>query len=198
MRLRLALLLLCAATLPVAAQSTFPDQSGKNVNGVVAECISATGVAIPCPLSDAVPQPDVTAPLRGASADQRGQVVTISPNSGGLGQYPSNAIPITGNSTGTTGAVVGTLAARVGARTWICGFNVSAIGGTAAVGPITIAGLTGSSMVYQIASSAGGVQLTQTFTPCIPASALNTAITITTTADGTATAVDVNSWGFQQ
>ena len=36
------------------------------------------------------------------------------------------------------------------------------------------------------------------FNPCIPASATNTAITITTTANGTATAVDVNSWGYQQ
>jgi len=32
----------------------------------------------------------------------------------------------------------------------------------------------------------------------VPASAPNTAITVTTTADGTATAVDVNSWGFVQ
>jgi hypothetical protein len=37
-----------------------------------------------------------------------------------------------------------------------------------------------------------------TFTPCIPASAVNTAITITTTADANATAVNVNSSGFQQ
>ena len=36
-----------------------------------------------------------------------------------------------------------------------------------------------------------------TFNPCIPASAANTAITVTTTANGTATAVDVNSWGYQ-
>jgi hypothetical protein len=44
-------------------------------------------------------------------------------------------------------------------------------------------------------NSAGGSQLTQTFIPCIPASAANTSITITTTADGTATGVDVKSWG---
>jgi hypothetical protein len=111
--------------------------------------------------------------------------------------YPTGSTPITGNATGTTGAVVGTLAAATAKTTYMCGFSVSAIGGTAAVGPITIAGTITSSMVFQLASSAGGSFLTQAFSPCIPASALNTAITITTTADGTASAVDVNSWGFQ-
>src|SRR5262249_37710822 len=121
-------------------------------------------------------------------------------------QMPANVgvttvpgIPITGNATGTTGAVVGTLAAGGANKvTYICGFNVSAIGGTAAVGPITVANLVTSSMVYQLASSAGGSFLTAQFWPCIPANASNTAITITTTADGTATAVDVNSWGYQR
>jgi hypothetical protein len=108
------------------------------------------------------------------------------------------ATPITGNATGSTGAVVGTLAAVSTKTTYICGFDVSAIGGTAAVGPITVAGLVGSSAKYQLASTATGVTLSRQFTPCIPASAINTAITITTTADGTATAVAVNSWGFQQ
>jgi hypothetical protein len=116
-----------------------------------------------------------------------------------IGVSTVQGIPITGNGTGSTGAIVGTLAAGGANRiTYICGFNVSAIGGTAAVGPITIANLVTSSMVYQLASSAGGSFLTATFTPCIPANAANTAITITTTADGTATAVDVNSWGYQK
>ena len=42
---------------------------------------------------------------------------------------------ISGNATGTTGAVVGTLAGTTGKTTYISGFTVSAIGGTAAVGP---------------------------------------------------------------
>ena len=71
--------------------------------------------------------------------------------------YPQASTPITGNAAGTTGAVVGTLAATAGKTTYICGFNVSAVGGTAAVGPITIAGLKGSSMVYQLTSSTTGV-----------------------------------------
>ena len=112
-------------------------------------------------------------------------------------QYPNGSTPITGNATGSTGAVVGTLSGTSGKTTYICGFDVSAIGGTAAVGPITVAGLTGSSSVYQLASTAGGVTMARSFNPCIPASASNTPITITTTADGTATAVDVNSFGYQ-
>jgi hypothetical protein len=120
-----------------------------------------------------------------------------------LAQAPQPFVPleaggqIVGNSTGTTSAVVGTLAGTAGKTTYICGFAVSAIGGTAAVGPITIAGPS-TSLVYELASTVTGVTLTQTFTPCIPASATNTAITTTTTADGSASAVAVNSWGFQQ
>lgn len=113
-------------------------------------------------------------------------------------QYPGSSSPITGNGAGTTGAVVGTLAGASGKTTYICGFSVDAVGGTAAIGPITVAGLVTSSMVFQLTSSATGVFRAVPFTPCIPASATNTAITITTTADGTASAVNVNSWGYQQ
>jgi hypothetical protein len=60
-----------------------------------------------------------------------------------------------------------------------------------------VAGITGGSKVYQLTSSATGVYLSKSFNPCIPATAANTAITVTTTADGTATAVDVNSTGYQ-
>ena len=108
---------------------------------------------------------------------------------------PTGAI-ITGNATGSTSAVVGTLAAVANKTTYICGFSVSGTG-SAAVSPVTVAGIVGSSMVFQNLSAGAGI-LQQAFYPCVPASAPNTAITITTTADGTATAVNVNSWGFLQ
>jgi hypothetical protein len=118
-------------------------------------------------------------------------------NQGRLCIGPGGTV-ITGNASGTTGAVTGTLAAAQCKTTYICGFKVDAIGGTAAVGPITVAGLVGSSMVFQGSSSAaGGPVARQNFSPCIPASAQNAAITVSTTADGTATAVNVNSWGHQ-
>ena len=113
--------------------------------------------------------------------------------------YPPGSIATTGNATGTTGAVTGTLSALQGRLTYICGFDVSYIGGAAAVSPVTVAGLVGASMVYQLpVATAAGQTFSRTYGPCIPASAQNTAITVTTTADGTATAVDVNSWGYQQ
>jgi hypothetical protein len=97
--------------------------------------------------------------------------------------------------------VVGTLAANATKFTYICGFDVSAIGGTATIGPVTVAGLVTASQVYQVpVNSATNATVLGpiTFNPCIQSSAINTAITVTTTADGTASAVDVNSWGFQQ
>lgn len=128
------------------------------------------------------------------------------PGNGCVSVSAANPLPvgpggtqIQGNGTGTTGAVVGTLAAdTTGKTTYLCDFDVSAIGGTAAVGPITVAGLSGGSKVYQLSSTAAGATLSKSFSPCLPANAANTAITITTTADGTATGVDVNSSGYQR
>jgi hypothetical protein len=95
---------------------------------------------------------------------------------------------------------VGTLDGVAGKVTYLCGFNVSTIGGTASSAPVTVAGLVGSSQVYQrpVNATAGQILISQNFNPCIPASAANTAITVTTTAAAGATAVDVNSWGYQQ
>lgn len=123
--------------------------------------------------------------------------LSVTVTSQSPGQFPAGATPLTGNATGSTGAVVGTLTSASGQTAYICGFSVSALGGTATVGPITIAGTLTSSLVYQYASTAAGTTLSQSFTPCIPASASNTNITVTTTADASASAVDVNSWGFR-
>lgn len=134
----------------------------------------------------------------------QGRAVTIDVNGnqcssgGGAGAFPTAATAIQGNGSGTTGAVVGTLAGAAAKTTYICDFDVSAIGGTAPVGPVVVAGLLGGSKTYQLSSSAAGVIYSKSFSPCLPASAVNTAITITTTANGTATAVNVNSSGYQQ
>ena len=104
---------------------------------------------------------------------------------------------IQGNGTGTTGAVVGTLTSAANHTAYICGFSVNAVG-TLAVGPITIAGLIGASQVWQLTATATGSSVGTTYNPCIPASALNTNITVTTSSDASASAVDVNSWGYLQ
>lgn len=166
-----ALFCACAqAQTPNTAGNEFRTNTpGKNVVGTVTMCIDqTTKFAIPCA------------------------------GNGSGGTANAAATQIQGNAQGTTGAVVGTLAGAAGQTTYLCDFDVSAIGGTAPIGPVTIAGLLGGSKIYQMSSSAGGVLLSKNFNPCLPASALNTAITITTTANGTATAVDVNSSGFRQ
>jgi hypothetical protein len=115
------------------------------------------------------------------------------------GQYPAGSTPIAAAGTGSTGAVTATLAGASGKTTYICTFAVSAIGGTATIGPITITGLIGSiTHTYQLASTAAGNTLAVTYRPCVPASGTNTGIVATTTADGTATAVDLNLTGYQQ
>lgn len=113
------------------------------------------------------------------------------------GGFPTAATAIQGNGSGTTGAVVGTLAGAASKTTYLCDLDVSAAG-TGSIGPVTVAGLLGGSKVFQLPVTAGGAPFSKSFNPCLPASAVNTAITITTTADGTATAVNVNSSGFQQ
>lgn len=122
--------------------------------------------------------------------DINGNTCTAAIGSG----LPAGATQVVGNGSGTTGAVVATLAGVAGHTTFICSFNVSAAG-SGSIGPITIAGLAGGSQTYQL-TAPGSVG--QTFTPCLPASAQNTAITVTTTADATATAVNVNASGYQQ
>jgi hypothetical protein len=111
---------------------------------------------------------------------------------------PAFATAETASASGTTGAVTATLAAVAGKTTWLCSLDVSAIGGTAAVGPVTVSGLIGGSFTYQLASSAAGVTLSRTFSPCIAASAADTAISAATTADGSASAVSINLSGFVQ
>ncbi len=162
---------------------------GQSIGSVVADCVNSSGQAVPL-----------------TSGNCNGTVpgslppTTIIQNQP-QGQLPWNgatqATQIQGNNTGTTGAVVGTLAGTSSKTTFICDFDVSAIGGTAAVGPITVAGLLGGSKIYELASSASGITLEKSFSPCLAASAANTAITITTTADASATAVAVNSTGYQ-
>jgi hypothetical protein len=119
--------------------------------------------------------------------------------------YPAAATPVT-NSSGNVAAsaAVATLAAAAGKTTFICGFTMTSAGSTAAavVSP-TVVGTLGGTMTYTYASVAGAtlanLPLQNGFTPCVPASAANTAIVVTLPSLGAgntnATAV---AWGFQQ
>jgi hypothetical protein len=112
--------------------------------------------------------------------------------------YPASSVPISTSSSGSTGAVTVTLPNQPLYTTFICGFDVSAIGGTAPVGPITVSGLvSGTTFTYQMSSSPAGNTFSRDYDPCIPANDNQTAIVIKTTANPTATAVSVNAWGMQ-
>lgn len=131
--------------------------------------------------------------LLALSAGASAQQCTIGPSS--LGQL----IPIQASNTGTTGAVVATLAAAPAKTTFICGFTVTSGGGaSAALLAVTISGIA-TTMTFQYLDPASGQGvLGAAFPVCIPASGQNTAIVVTKSATGTATASAVNAWGCQQ
>lgn len=114
--------------------------------------------------------------------------------------FPGSTTPIEGLGSGTTAAVVGTLAGVANKTTYICGYNVSGYGSAAAPTTLTISGLLGGSQVSQVNVPATNPTTIaqQNFNPCLPASATNTAIVATLAADATGTAINVNAWGYQQ
>ncbi len=187
--------LLLFPQLAEAQTSRNPCYTSQGQAGQQPNCIGV-GTSTPLPVTTGA-----EGLLVGTAGAPAVDVVTVqSPITLGSAGFPAASTPISGNASGSTGAVVGTLAANATKTTYICGFNVQSIGGVATSGPIVIAGIITGSQTYQtgVNSTTAGQVASASFTPCIPSSAINTAITITTTANGTATAVNVNSWGFQQ
>lgn len=118
-------------------------------------------------------------------------------------QYPANNVtttptPLGAHGAGSTAAVTGTLTPASTATAYVCGFSFSAIGGTANPGPLVLSGVLGGPFTYQLAPNSAtiGQNFFQPFSPCLPASAVNTPIVVTTTAAAGATATDVNMWGY--
>lgn len=107
------------------------------------------------------------------------------------------------SATGADSATVATLTATVGQRTYITGFSVTGLGATGqASATVTVAGLTGGSLVYTIDVPAGVsnvlTPLVVDFAIPIAASADNTAITVTATAFGAGnTLARVNARGLK-
>jgi hypothetical protein len=168
------------AAVPARADPQFPTiWPGINAPGAVIMCPTTAGNYAPCGSPTARPLPFA---------------LQNTPNF--VPQQPAGVW--TAIASGTTGAVTATAALVPGKTLYICGFDVSAIGGTAAVGPITVTGLLGGTFTYQLASTATGVTLPKLYTPCIPAASPSTAIAVVTTADGTASAVNVQLWGVAQ
>jgi hypothetical protein len=132
-----------------------------------------------------------TAQTNYASSDVKGNVRVV------LG----GGIPETASATGTTAATTATLATAAATTTYICGFSIRANATAAATGNATVTGtITGTLNFTQwTAPLASGLGVTEeTFTPCIPASAVNTSIAVVSAAPGTGGVVSVSAWGYQQ
>jgi len=106
-------------------------------------------------------------------------------------------------ATGTTAGATATLPAVQGKITYICGFSVTPGSATAAITiNVTVTGPT-SPFTYSVgapvtAVGTTGALLSQTFTPCVPASAPNTTIAVAAGALGAGGVnQDVNVSGYQ-
>lgn len=114
---------------------------------------------------------------------------------------PAAATAITASATGTIAATVATLPAVAAKTTYICGFSIRANATAAATANSTVSGTISGALNYTqwTAPLASGIGITeQTFSPCLPASAANTAIVVTSAAPGAGGVVSVSAWGYQR
>lgn len=118
-------------------------------------------------------------------------------------QIPAGAIAVQCSAVGTTAATSCSLAASAvpNVVTYICGFSIRANATAAITGNGTITGLGATLNFTQwTAPTASGLGVTEppmgNF--CQPASAADSAITVTSAAPGTGGVVSVSAWGFQK
>lgn len=114
-------------------------------------------------------------------------------------QYPASATAITASNTGTVAATAATLVGAVGKTTYVCGFSITSDATAGLAGTATVAGVITGTMTYiqGVGAAPSVASLNQTFSPCIPASAVNTSIVVTSAAAGTGGSTAVNAWGYQ-
>jgi len=130
--------------------------------------------------------------------DLNGNVCTTG---GDAAQLPTGATALTASATGTTLATPVEFAATASVTNYVCGFSIRANATGAATGNATLAGTVVGTMNFTqwtapLASGIGTIE--QTFYPCIPASAVNTALTLTSAAPGAGGTVSVTMWGYRK
>lgn len=126
--------------------------------------------------------------------------VRISSTSVQTSPVPQVTTPTTNSAVGTTGVTTATLAAAATKLTYLCGFTITSDATAALAGTATITGVIGGTMSFIQnvgAATAAGI-LTQTFNPCLPSSAINTAIAANSIAAGVGGNTAVTVWGYQQ
>lgn len=107
---------------------------------------------------------------------------------------------ITISTIGTTAATTATLAGVSAKTTFICGFAISSDATAALAGNATVTGTVSGTLnfIQNVGTATSAGVLTQTFNPCIPASAANTGIVVNSIAAGVGGNTDVTAWGYQQ
>lgn len=117
-----------------------------------------------------------------------------------ISQYPAGAIATTASATGTTSATAATLQSG-GKTAFICGFSIRANATAAAVNDATVTGTIGGTLhftQFTAVNTSDIGTIDKNFTPCIPASAANTGIVVTSGAPGSGGVVSVTAWGYKQ
>jgi hypothetical protein len=110
------------------------------------------------------------------------------------------ALPITASATNTTAAATATLAASVSLKTYICWMSIRANATAAVTTNSTVTGTVSGTLNFMqwTAPLASGIGLTEmVFSPCIPSSAINTAINVISAPPGAGGLVSVAAGGYQ-
>ena len=116
-----------------------------------------------------------------------------------ISQYPVGATPVTASATGTTGATTATLAAVASNYNFVCGYSIRANATATATVTDTLTGIISGTMTHElwVAPVASGIGVDeQIFNPCIPSSAVNTAIAAVSGAPGSGGLVSSTIWGY--
>ena len=118
------------------------------------------------------------------------EVVAASAGTAGAAGYPTGAVPVAAVATAANAATAPTLPAAVGKTTYVSGIQFSAASPTAAtVIGANLQGVLGGTVQYVLPLPAAAAQAALTpfavvFNPPVPASAANTAITLSVSAVG--------------
>jgi len=112
---------------------------------------------------------------------------------------PAGSTSTNGSNTGTTAATSTTLAADAAKTEYVCWISIRANATAAATGNATLSdGTKTFNFTQWTAPTASGLGVTEeVFNPCIPATAVNTAWTLTSAAPGTGGVVSVSIGGFK-
>jgi hypothetical protein len=133
------------------------------------------------------------------------QTTPATPGAGNTG-FPLGATPVQAFATGTTAGTTATLPAALGKFTYLCWLHVEVGSATAAI-PVNVTASNLQSGTFTSSANApvtaatatAGPIINQVFTPCLPASAVNTTIPVAAGALGAGGVNQlVNAGGYQQ